>query len=1300
MSPVQRDILLDLATLMSQRRTVAEVFETFAARLLAVADFDRAVLFVNESDARFVRIVAAYPSALNDQKKDVFRASEIGLPWLEHEPVGTEFDPGSLDFPTTNVLAGAGYRRCWAISLAVDGVAYGAYSVAKKSAAPFRERDIQFLVAASKLIAAAVRQDVELATAARQTARSNLLNELALLLNAGESVDGLFDRILALLERALEFDYVGLLVATESADELRMVGSRPEVVRSTGSVTTLRDIGLDGTGQDMLQYRADRATGGNISRFREAGIVRICTALLRQGSETVGVFTLGRRENRSYSPAEMEFVQTLANLLGQALASQQRRERTEAEARRARLLNELALLLNAGESVEALFDRLPRLLRQAIPFEYVGLAIVNGEDQRMRAIEWDARSDSVRGDWVSRELIQFDEVAALGTTVRELNLQPYRGTMQAIFYARGFRRSAVVLLQHDGEALGVLHVSREGERPFEPEQIAFLQVVATFFAQTVAGHMRIAESAAETAEQWLRAEVAAVAAARSGRQAIIAGLVEPLSMIIPELFVAFTYPNGESVMLSGPMVAEQELPFGPHLRRALDEGQVVLYEAQPDAAPETLATIRILGVRAIAVTAARVGGMVVGLLITASRKRGFRFSERDLRLINQVAEITGPAMANALAAENAEVEAKEQVIITAVAAVAARESDPAQLVSALVGPLRTFISKPFVAYAHLEGDVCAYQWPGEGEIRLPMTELEKRARSEHQVAVSGLEEQLPADHPGRQFGIHSGAITACLSGGTAVGLLVIGSRDSEVTFSKRDLRLFHLMAQIVGPAMQSARANAATARQERVYNLILSSLSEAVVLLDHELRTVFANEHGMELIERIDPERRLRTVEEHLPQLPVQMREQFSQATRARVPSRGRTRVMMDGEEHWYDYELVPLDHPNFRLVVVAADVTPEVRQQRELEEHQQQMTQASRLAALGELIGGVAHELNNPLTAILGFSEVMARSDAGMALSEELDIVRQEALRARNIVRDLLFIARPGPIEQQRVDLAAVVAHIERLRRSTWRRNGIDVEIRLPQEECELWGNENQLTQVLLNLVTNAEYAVRDTVVKRVSIRVEREGVNTVLQVTDTGHGMDKATASRVFEPFFTTKQHHGTGLGLSLSYTMVAAHQGRIELHSEPGKGSRFRVILPPHEPAPAGEIPPLPTERGRPARVLVVDDEPSLRKVCQRLIASMGHECAVAEDRAAALAFVEQGPFDLVLCDYRLASETADALIAILNAKQPDLLRRTVIATGATSDAGVLDLVKRYDLELIGKPYGFAEISKLLATLEWAS
>jgi PAS domain S-box-containing protein len=229
-----------------------------------------------------------------------------------------------------------------------------------------------------------------------------------------------------------------------------------------------------------------------------------------------------------------------------------------------------------------------------------------------------------------------------------------------------------------------------------------------------------------------------------------------------------------------------------------------------------------------------------------------------------------------------------------------------------------------------------------------------------------------------------------------------------------------------------------------------------------------------------------------------------------------------------------------------------------------EQLRQSEKLAALGELVAGVAHELNNPLAGISAFAQLLLEEEAlDDDQRESARLIKREADRAVGVIRDLLLFSRKAGPSLQPVNLNALVQLTLRLRAYSLRSSGVDVETHLDTALPELTGDDQKLQQVILNLIVNAEHAMRGAVMKRLVIRTALDGDAVVVEVSDTGMGMSEDTMKRVFEPFFTTKPAgEGTGLGLSVSYGIVEAHGGTIAAESATGRGTTFRIVLPvPH-------------------------------------------------------------------------------------------------------------------------------------------
>ena len=352
------------------------------------------------------------------------------------------------------------------------------------------------------------------------------------------------------------------------------------------------------------------------------------------------------------------------------------------------------------------------------------------------------------------------------------------------------------------------------------------------------------------------------------------------------------------------------------------------------------------------------------------------------------------------------------------------------------------------------------------------------------------------------------------------------------------------------------------------------------------------------------------------------------------------------------------------------------------LEEAQAQLLQADKLKALGTLLSGMAHELNNPLSSIL-LSTQLLRQQATLPdqAGHRVDVIEQQAERASGIIRDLLVFARRSPPERQRVDLNEVVERVLSLQAPDFDLNNIhvvrDLEPALPQ----IWADGHQLQQVFLNLFTNAIHAMK-SVRGQPTLMVHSygSGSDVYLEVDDNGAGISPNILGRIFDPFFTTKgSGEGTGLGLTLSFGIAESHGGRIQAENLPGLGARFTVRLPigqGEEPVKAMSQDPL-MFRG-PARILVVDDEKDLRKILVEILSSFGHQVDEAATGQEAMISIDQQDYDLVALDLRLPDLDGTGVWQWVLSRHPALASRVVFMTG-----DILSLTTEVFLQETGRP-----------------
>jgi CheY-like chemotaxis protein len=309
----------------------------------------------------------------------------------------------------------------------------------------------------------------------------------------------------------------------------------------------------------------------------------------------------------------------------------------------------------------------------------------------------------------------------------------------------------------------------------------------------------------------------------------------------------------------------------------------------------------------------------------------------------------------------------------------------------------------------------------------------------------------------------------------------------------------------------------------------------------------------------------------------------------------------------------------------------------------------------MGQMLAGVAHELNNPLTAILGVTElVREREGLDESMKRQLDLTHRQARRAARIVQNLLEFSRPASPQKKGIDLSTIIERTLQLHEHSLRRNQVEVDFTPRTDLPPIIGDANQLIQVFLNLISNAEQAIHEVRESgRIQIRLTLGGDNVVVTVQDDGVGISPEAMPKLFDPFYTTKRPGGgTGLGLSICLSIAREHGGTIQAESLPGGGSAFSVYLPASvEPSPQSSTK-LSAEKGgadsssgnspRPVptllkgiRVLVLDDEDSIRSLLEEGLSGHGLKVSCASTAEEAAGLIAKQRYDALLCDLRLKS-----------------------------------------------------------------
>ncbi len=505
------------------------------------------------------------------------------------------------------------------------------------------------------------------------------------------------------------------------------------------------------------------------------------------------------------------------------------------------------------------------------------------------------------------------------------------------------------------------------------------------------------------------------------------------------------------------------------------------------------------------------------------------------------------------------------------------------------------------------------------------------------------------------------------------------------------------------------QAEEARRKSEAQYRLIVESTSDGVVHVDASNVIVFVNRRlaemlgyeaaemiGLSLFDIMGPEAKVRTIEN------IRLRKLGSKVPMENLPRRRDANdipVSISGTALFDD------EGAFVGTLGVVRDVT-------ERNKLQSQLMVSDRMASIGTLAAGVAHEINNPLAAVVANLDFIAESLGESAphgpdqvtpahgpdwlrneIRAPLADAQEAARRMRFLVRDLKVFSRAsGDAPTGPVDVEALMDASLRM---------ADNEIRHRARVVRHYGGvpsvqarAERLGQVFLNLLVNAAQALPDGHAEHNSIRVSTryQGERVIIEVADTGPGIPPAILGRVFDAFFTTKEvGSGTGLGLAISYRIVADLGGELSVDSEVGRGTTFRVSLPLGDtPGPAAGLPPSGPEvvklRGR---LLLVDDEPFILRVVN-LVLGKDHEVVTRESAVEALALIAAGErFDLILCDLMMPQMTGEALHGELVRLAPEQAERMIFLTGGAFTPASQQFLADSSIEYIEKPFESADL-----------
>lgn len=498
---------------------------------------------------------------------------------------------------------------------------------------------------------------------------------------------------------------------------------------------------------------------------------------------------------------------------------------------------------------------------------------------------------------------------------------------------------------------------------------------------------------------------------------------------------------------------------------------------------------------------------------------------------------------------------------------------------------------------------------------------------------------------------------------------------------------------------------------ERLQAAIIDNTLFAVVSMDGEGRVVEFN-HAAEALfgfrreQAIGQDMGALLVPERLRAAHREGYKRFMRDERARlIGTRVEiTALKASGEEFPVELSIAhtPLGGQHYFTAFIA-DLTERKRAADELARQREALRQSEKLSAMGTLLAGVAHELNNPLAILMGRAALLQAKLHDPALQSEALKIRDAAERCGRIVRTFLAMARQRPATRRSVRLDEVVTGALELLGYNLRSAGIELSRSADPALPPLSMDPDQIGQVVINLLVNAQQSLAaQAAPRRIRIATGLEEGRAFLRVSDNGPGVPAPVAARVFDPFFTTKpEAGGTGMGLAVSRAIVLEHGGEIALEAA-AEGGSFVVRLPLAETLPATD-PAADPVAARPAaargkgRALVVDDELDVAEVLAEVLRGAGYDTVVAGNGREACDWITKQRFDVILCDIRMPDMDGPALWRLLKLEHPAQARRLIFITGDTLSASSEPFLRETGQPWLEKPFTVEEVLAVVTELE---
>jgi len=548
--------------------------------------------------------------------------------------------------------------------------------------------------------------------------------------------------------------------------------------------------------------------------------------------------------------------------------------------------------------------------------------------------------------------------------------------------------------------------------------------------------------------------------------------------------------------------------------------------------------------------------------------------------------------------------------------------------------------------------------------------------------------------------------------GQLSGLLILGQKLSQQPFSLEDKQLLKALSSHVAMAIGNAllyeqvkRSGRALRESEEKLRLTFDSMAEGVAVTDLSANIIEVNKALVDILGYRNKEDLIgNKIHSLVPENDrTEVKKNVEEILAGKYVLSGEVIILKkDGTELDAEISSASITDPTLGVPTGTVTIIEDITQRKKLEseklelEHKTQI--ASRLASVGEMASGIAHEINNPLTGVIGFADLLMKKDIPEDVRKYVQTIHDGAQRVAGIVSRLLTFARQEKPSRDSADINGILENTLALRRYELETSNIEIDTQFATDLPRTMADAGQLQQVFLNIIVNAETEMA-LAHGRGKLTIKTETMDNIIRISfkDNGPGIAKEDLKKIFDPFFTTREvGKGTGLGLSLCHAIIAEHNGQIYAKSKLGSGATFTVELPVVKEGKhlesTGSVADEP-ENTTKARILVVDDEPTVRQFLSELLTDQGHEVETVDNATDALKMMGSEGYSHILLDIKLPGMSGIELYKRLEEIDKSLVKKVIFITGDVMGVGTKDFLSRTKARYISKPIDVQQLNKLI-------